>query len=356
MKERAADGERAPIGRRSPVLTIGLNPYGLTYTLGLQGMGTARANPHGEGLAGFLRIARECGAACIELDWRWLTPLRDEELDRVAEAIGGLPTIYSHWLAHEPGESIEDAIRRAARIRAGILRMHLTPVLEGARAAWGGRWHELTRHAREVLRQDARRVADAGLVLALENHQDLGSEELLDLAGELGDHVGIVLDTGNPYAVGEDPVAFTRRAAGRIRHLHLKDYVAQFTDEGFRLVRCAVGDGAVPFAEMFAALARERDTLTASMEPGALESRHIRLFAPEWWNGYPPREARELGTMLGRLRRGALADDADPRTPWERGAPGPEIVAYERQHIRRSFENMRLAVREASGRAPASDG
>ena len=36
--------------------------------------------------------------------------------------------------------------------------------------------------------------------------------------------------------------------APHVRYLHLKDYRVQFTDEGYRLVRCAIGDGAVPFA------------------------------------------------------------------------------------------------------------
>ena len=30
----------------------------------------------------------------------------------------------------------------------------------------------------------------------------------------------------------------------------LKDYRVQFTDEGYRLVRCAIGDGAVPIVAM----------------------------------------------------------------------------------------------------------
>src|SRR5213079_2990667 len=108
---------------------------------------------------------------------------------------------------------------------------------------------------------------------------------------------------GNPFAVGEDPVAFARRAAHRIRHVHLKDYVAQFTDEGYRLIRCAIGDGAVPFAELRGVLAAHR-TLTASVEPGALEARHIRLFTADWWNGYPRRAAAELATAIGRLLPG----------------------------------------------------
>ena len=81
--------------------------------------------------------------------------------------------------------------------------------------------------------------------------------------------------------------------------------------------------------------------MTASIEPGALESRHIRLFTPDWWTGYPPRSARELGTALGRLRVNRLDENADARTPWERGAPRDEVIAYEMGQVRRSVDNLR---------------
>jgi hypothetical protein len=164
----------------------------------------------------------------------------------------------------------------------------------------------------------------------------LTSEELIAIADDAGG-VGLVLDTGNPFAVGEDPLAFVRRAGDRIRHVHLKDYVAQFTSEGYRLVRCAIGDGCVPFRELAAALPRG---LTASIEPGALEARHIRLFTPEWWRGYPPREASELATALGRLQRHRLPDDADWRTPWEKEASGTAVEDYELAGVRRSIQNL----------------
>ncbi|CAN5657632.1 sugar phosphate isomerase/epimerase [soil metagenome] len=326
---------------QASVLNIGFNPYGLTYTVGLQGGGTARANPEPLGLDGFIRLAHDLGARCIEVDWRWFANLSAADLRRVAASLEGVTPVYSHWLSQRPGESLDDAIGNAAAIGASILRLHLTPVLEGGRAAWGVRWEEMVAHARRVLHRDSPKAAEAGLVLAIENHQDFGSEELLAIVEELGAHAGIVFDTGNPFAVGEDPVAFARRAAPRIRHLHLKDYVAQFTAEGFRLVRCPIGDGAVPFAEIADVLKNSHQSLTASIEPGALEARHIRLFTPAWWDGYPPRKASELGTMLGRLRGASLAEDADARTPWEREAPGDELIAYETGQIRRSVENLR---------------
>lgn len=320
---------------------VGLNPYGLTYTLGLQGLGTPRANPRGLGLPGFLRIAREIGAACIEVDGRWLSGMTAGELAALRAELAGETVITSYWLAHQPDETLADAVERSAAIGARLIRLHLLPVLEGARAACGPRWHEMLAHARATLVREAGRAADAGLEMAIEDHQDLGSEELVQYAAEAGEHVGVVFDTGNPFSVGEDPVAFARRAGHRIRHVHLKDYVAQATDEGFRLVRCAIGDGCVPFQELAAVLEEFTPSLTASIEPGALEARHIRLFTPEWWEGYGPRDGRELGVALGRLRRNRLPDDADARTPWESGAGAEALIAYERAHLARSVENLR---------------
>jgi sugar phosphate isomerase/epimerase len=249
--------------------------------------------------------------------------------------------VCSFWLSHEAGETLSEAIRCTRAVGGRLIRFHLTPVLEGARARWGARWQEMGAHARAVLAREAPRVADAGLRLAIENHQDFGSEELVGLAESLGDHVGVVLDTGNPYAVGEDPVEFARRAAARIFHVHLKDYVAQFTPEGYRLVRCAIGSGAVPFREIGELLGGRRPRLTASLEPGALEARHIRLFTPGWWSGYPPRSASELGVMLGRLQAGRLPEDADYRTPWERGASPAGIAEYELRQVRESVAYVR---------------
>jgi len=319
---------------------IGLNPYGLAYAVGLQGAGTPRANPSPIGLDGFVRVARDIDARCLEIHGGWLDAMPADALARLRDGCveHRMTPVVSVGLTQTAGETLEAAIAHARAVGAALIRLGLTPVLEGSRAKWGGRWLEMVAHARATLAREARRAAAAGLDLAIEDHQDFGSEELVAMAEEAGPNVGVVFDTGNPFAVGEDPVAFARRAAHRIRHVHLKDYRAQFTAEGYRLVRCAIGDGAVPFDELWQVLGD--DDLTASIEPGALEARHIRLFTPDWWRGYPPREASELGTAIGRLRRRQLADDEPFETPWERGAAAEEIVDYELAQIRRSAANM----------------
>jgi sugar phosphate isomerase/epimerase len=323
--------------------TVGLNPYGLAYTVGLQGAGTARMNVRPIGIRAYLDLARELGARCFEVHGPWLTVMSPDDLDRLREELAAIEMtpIVSVGLTHERGETLETAIGSARALGAGLIRLGLTPVLEGSRAAWGARWDEMRSHAVSTLVNEAPRAADAGVAVAIEDHQDFGSEELMEMAERAGDNVGVVMDTGNPFSVGEDPVAFARRVAPRLRHVHLKDYRAQFTDEGYRLVRCAIGDGAVPFGEIAAALAEYHTSVTASIEPGALEARHIRLFTPGWWRGYPSRDAPEIATALGRLRRHRLGDEEPYQTPWERGAAGDEIVAFELAQIRRSAANIK---------------
>ena len=91
-----------------------------------------------------------------------------------------------------------------------------------------------------------------------------------------------MFDTGNAFPVAEAPLDFTRVIAPYVSHVHLKDDRVQWTDEGIRLVRCAIGDGAVPFRELVSVLAEHHATLPAVLEPGALEARHVRLFTPGW--------------------------------------------------------------------------
>jgi sugar phosphate isomerase/epimerase len=305
-------------------LAIGLNPYGLTYALGLQG------NPDGTGLEGFLQIAEEIGARVVELHQPWLDGV---DLAALRRRLEGVTPVVSCGL--DPAGD-DAAVESAVALGASVVRMALTRVLQGDRHAVD--WPRLVDGVRARLARVAPRAAAAGLSVAIENHQDFTSADLMELCEEAGEAVGIALDTGNAFAVGEAPLEFARTVAPRTRHMHLKDYRVQPTDEGYRLVRCAIGDGAVPFPELLQILGGD---LTASLEPGALEARHIRLFTEEWWRGYPPVDARRLAAALRAARVNRLGEDEDHRTPWERGDTGNELIRYERDMMRRSVANLR---------------
>jgi len=285
-------------------------------------------------------MATEIGARAVEIHDPWLTDLGPAGRPALKARLGelGLRPIIAASLV----EDIDTIVRNAVDLGARTIRLGLSPVLCGDRNAFGAaRWAQQIAEIRAGLGRLAPATADHGITVAMENHQDFGSDELVAFCEEAGDNIGITFDCGNAFPVAESPLSFARTAAARIRHVHLKDYRVQFTDEGYRLVRCPIGDGAVPFRQIFDLLLADGRSLTASLEPGALEARHVRLFTPDWWRGYAPKDARALAETLNAARVNLLPEDADYRTPWEREAPAAELVAYERDMMLSSAANMR---------------
>jgi sugar phosphate isomerase/epimerase len=321
-------------------LRVGLNPYGLTYHLGIQAAGTPRANPKAVGLEGYMVLATELGARTLEVWEGWTGKMSDDELRALGARLKGLgmEPIGSSGLQTA---DFANSIRIANGLGAKIIRFALTPILCGDRNAAGDRWHQLVDSTWTKLAELAPMAAQHGLTIAIENHQDFTSKELVHFCVETGPNVGIVYDTANSFPVAESPLDFTRVIAPHVRYMHLKDYNVQFTDEGYRLIRCASGDGAVPFKEIVEVLAQHHESLPAAIEIGALEARHVRLFTPDWWHGYAPEDASALAAALLAARRNHLAEGADYRTPWEKQEDGDTLINFELQQVRKSAQNLK---------------
>jgi sugar phosphate isomerase/epimerase len=315
------------------MFSVGLNPYGLAYTLGIYGAGTPRANPKPWSIHQYVTFAESLNVKGVELHTPHLHPLPDDELRKLHERFAG----NNWWTVLARPLWTDDwprTVQVAKLVHAKIIRMHLTPLLCGDRPDWPDRVPQVHRLLREVASQ----LADHGLKAAIENHQDFGSTELLELC-DLAPNIGITLDTANPLATGEDPIDFAQTIAPGIFHLHLKDYQVQWTAEGYRLIRCPTGSGCIPFpriAEVF-----KNRTLTASIEIGALDARHIKCLTQDWWTHHPQRTAQQFSKCLAAARCKPLPDQEDHRTPWERHAPPDQITAYELDQVRQSVSNLR---------------
>lgn len=316
---------------------VGLNPYGIAYSVGLFGAGTARANPKPLGLNGFLDLVAKLGLAGVEIPVALLKDVSGAEIERVRARIhaDGKYAILMHGI---PWADLDGSLDVARRFGFPIVRLHLTAVLCGARGELGDEWPRVIGEARAQLKIFAVKAADAGIAVTIEDHQDLTSAELVEICGECGANVGVCLDTGNPLSVGEEPVAFARAVAPLVRHVHLKDYRVYRKPEGFSLVRCAIGEGVVPFDQIAEVLAA-RGTLPASIEPGALNGRYIRLLADDWWSHYSQRNAQSLAACL-RTVWDSFSNDLEYRTPWEQDADADSIIHYEMDQLANSVANL----------------
>ena len=136
-------------------------------------------------------------------------------------------------------DKLAEALELGARLSAGTVRTVVGGAkIGGDRRPLAGRWQSFLEEVLTGL-QEATKIAERVSVnLAVENHQDLASEELLWLCESIGSQrFGITLDTGNPLATAEEPLDFARRLAPYVKNVHLKDYWIYLSEEGYRLVQ-----------------------------------------------------------------------------------------------------------------------
>lgn len=306
------------------------------------GAGTTRACPSPLNVFTLMDLAAENSLAGVEFPPEYLRGLRPEALEKVKEHADdrGLFIV----LACGPANATEltELIPTAERLGVRTIRVTASTILCGERRTVRDTWAEhITGIVRE-LRTVRGRAEEAGISVAVENHQDLTAEELVELCARVGGkNIGVTLDAVNPLAVVEDPLAFARRLGGLIKHVHLKDYQIFNTRQGFRLVRCAIGEGVLDVKGLLAILMDASPGATTVVELAAEYARHIQFLDPDYWAGFPPRRVESIIPVLRMRDEVGRGESEDWRTPWEKEASHEEVAAYEMGQFRHSVEYLR---------------
>lgn len=312
-------------------MRIGLSVYGTTFSMGIH---PTSGRPPISPLQ-LMEQARTAGLEGVEVPE---SLVKKEEIASLVD----YAQEHNFFITLATGgytlEKLAPAIELAANLGAGTVRTVVGGAkIGGDRRLIADRWPEFLQEVLAGLRAATAIAEGVGVNLAVENHQDLASEELLWLCESIGsDRFGINLDAGNPLATAEEPVDFARRVAPRLKNVHLKDYWIYLSEEGYRLVRSPLGQGVIDFPALFALFAESCPDITMSIELGALEARHIRVLADDYWPAYPPRSAAQLAHVL-RMVRDNARPVGDWRTPFERQQPVEEIIAYENGQLASSL-------------------
>jgi 3-oxoisoapionate decarboxylase len=313
------------------MMRIGLAVYGTVFSMGIHpASGRPAIRPQQ-----LMDQALAAGLEGVELP---VSLLQGENVTAVARYAQERKLFITLAAGGYDPDKLAEAIDLGARLGASTVRTAVGGAkIGGDRRPLAGRWQSFLHEVLLGLREATAVAERVDVNLAVENHQDLASEELLWLCESIGsERFGITLDTGNPLATAEEPLDFARRMSPYVKNVHLKDYCIYLSEEGYRLVRCPLGQGVINFPALFGILAEACPDVTMSIELGALEARSIRVLADDYWSDYPPRTAAQLARVL-RLVQANARPAGNWRTPFERDEPVEAILAYEEQQLAASL-------------------
>lgn len=323
-------------------MQIGLSALSFSYSCGLIGRGTRRMVSQPLGLDGLIALASRAGLAGLEFPFAMLhdtTPTALAELRAQLESCHLTPVLDSEVASFT---SLSAQIPIAAALGARIIRVLVSPVREGNRSTLSHSWEDQLTAVITQLRRAVPLAEEYNLVLSVENHQDATAADLLRICMSVGsDSLGVTFDPINALAVAEDPFEVLQALGHLVHNVHLSDFAAYPSPQGYRLVRCALGEGDLNFRQLFARLAQLAPDAICQIELVGHSSRHVRLLQEEWWRGYGPRDIRSLLPVLQLLAQSARPSTNDWRTPWERGAGESAVAFYEDQQFASSIGFLR---------------
>jgi 3-oxoisoapionate decarboxylase len=229
-----------------------------TFCFNMHGIGQGWAGfslPWGRQLSTFELFDKllELGLDGVHLDDAVLESLEEPYLREVRAAAEerGLYIEYNlsmDWDRREIGlqHDIGDGVEIAHHLGADVVKVGMDMVRP--RPVSGSRFHPQVvgrlEEMKGLLKRHAPRAAEYGIRIAVENHTDLFSDELLWLLDQVGEpNVGACIDTVNAFHVMEDPMQAIEKLAPRAFTNHFRDDRIEFEIWGFRLTGCAVGEG-----------------------------------------------------------------------------------------------------------------
>ncbi len=311
-------------------LNAGICVFGIPYACGFVGAGTPYANP--QPLAGkdIVELAVKSGLSFAEMPPSMFSESQPEHLREICDIGQDKDVSFIVSGGHLRASTLRDDLRLALAVGATTVRCILSSVLCGDRRPVEGGWPNYLKRLEVELEEILPEFEKHGVALAMENHQDATSAELVALCARFeSPSLGITLDTGNPLAVMEEPLDFARAVAPYLRHVHMKDYLIHPAPNGYRLVRCPMGQGVIDFPALLRLMDELPQTVTRSVEIAAVNARLIPILERSWWETFPPRDVRDILPAMDLVWRELRPATDAWETPVERGATGGEIATWE---------------------------
>jgi sugar phosphate isomerase/epimerase len=253
---------QTPLERQDRHMLLGLH----TYSLYLHGIGQAWAGfvlPWERQLSTFalFDLGVELGLDGFHLDDGVLESLDPSFLREVGAAAKEKSLYLEYNMSMDLGHfgigiqhDLKEGLETANALGADIVKAGMEIPRPRPRA--GSRFHPQVMpfliETVKQLKQAGPMAASLGICLALENHCDSFSEEILWVLKEV-DHPSVkaCIDTMNAWHIAEDPMQAIQNLAPAAVTNHFRDDRVEFCRDGFRVRGTAVGDGDIDMKKAY---------------------------------------------------------------------------------------------------------
>ncbi len=295
-------------------------------------------------------LAAGYGMTSVEFPLGIIPDHTEAGMDRFGEVLKSKGMTYALDLPVLDVAQAQRELPLAKRAGAKVVRCMVSGFLEGARAKFIPDWNAHMRDMIAKLWAVKPLLDELDMLLAIENHQDVTSDDLVVLCQAGGSRVGVTLDVVNPLAVGEEPFEFAEKVGPHVFNIHIKDYTIHRTESGYQLARAGIGEGVIDWRRLLSHVRTVAPGALWHVELAALYARHIHLYEDQWWHGYPPRDARDTLSLWRYVEQHAKPKDAPWQTPWEKNANADECETYERNQLDRTVAYLKQAMPELTVR------
>jgi sugar phosphate isomerase/epimerase len=283
----------------------------------------------------FLEHCHQIGAGGVQMgigvrDEAYIRKLRSnaEKYEMFIEGSEGLPRNQSDI------ERFEKVVRTAKHAGVKVIRV-----------AMGGRRYEQFDRAEQFKAfadrswkslQLAEPVAAKHRIrLAIENHKDWLIPDMLSILERISsEYVGVCVDTGNSFALLENPMVVVRSYAPWAFAVHLKDMAVCEYEDGFLLADVLLGEGLLDLPGMVRTLRKTRPEIQFGLEMATRDPLKVPCLTEKYWTTF----AEVPGSDLARTLRYVRANAAPKKSlPHVSHLPLDEQTKREEDNVRKSL-------------------
>ena len=173
------------------------------------------------------------------------------------------------------------------QIGTKFIRIKCSNILSCERYRYKKKWNAKIQSIVKKINQIKPLLKKYKIKLAIENHQDLDSCDLIDIIKKVGkNYVGINFDVGNSFATCEIPIEFLKKTRKYIINVHLKDYIILPTNKRYSLHKCPIMDGDSQINKVLNLLKKYRLKAPVSIELGAKTPREIKVRSKNFFQNF----------------------------------------------------------------------